>query len=520
MAVRKISREQCDAAMMEARRRFGHRRNVTGFDVGYRWDGGKRTEGLCARIHVAAKIPIPELEAAEVFPAEIDGVHLDVIQGPYRVNLTTLPADHRVRSPYLMGGLSCGRVNEGTGTIGAVVIDQATGRPALLSNWHVLAGPRAMVGDPIVQPGQIDSGVPVRDEVAMLSRWMLETGGDAAIAEIGGVRPWLPLQYGNFSVTGKARDPELGEILCKSGRTTGFTRARVDGEGFYRLLYEVQPGVKEMREIKGFKLVPIQPGNPGDVELSSGGDSGSFWQSEGSGDAVGLHFAGEGNSDPALEHSIACYLTTVLKRLNARIATFDDVFEAAVSDHEVSRAGLTPTAQAAVLRGGDLRLPDWPVFPDPGSEHRLPLPWPWPWPWVADPRGIGPGLRDRTRSARARSLVDARSVVGPLVDGRLGPELEFDPYMHRAERSLGIVSDIWPRLQIALQSNPDFAGARLSDRLDKFIISGNAAAVMARIINQSAAFDDIGLPKVFETDFDGAWTFAHICEDIIKVLVN
>ncbi len=520
MPAKKTTRQQCDAAMIEARRRFGHRQNITGFDVGYRWNAGKRTDEICARIHVVAKVPVAELDAAEVFPAEINGVPLDIIQGPYRVSRTTMPTDHRTRSPYLMGGLSCGRVNGGTGTIGALVIDKRSGQPALLSNWHVLAGANAQVGDPVLQPGQVDSGVPVRDQVARLSRWMLETGGDAAIAEIDSRRPWLPLQFGNFIANGKARDSKLGEVLCKSGRTTGQTKARVDGEGFYRLYYEVRPGVEEMREIKGFKLVPLQAGNPDDVEVSSGGDSGSVWLNESSRDAVGLHFAGEGNPDPAAEHSIACNITTVLDKLNVRLATFEDLFEAMESSEALRDDGSHAKRVDLQRSGAELSYPDFPDFPLP-FPYPWPGtggPWPWPWPWPFDPRDVQLRPNEWLRGATPAAVDGFANTRIP--DQSPSPDVLARSHRRQVqlERSFGIISDIWPRLQEALRSDRDFDGAEIGDKLRTFIPMGNAAAVIARIINRSSAFEDIRLPTVFETDFDGAVDFAHICEDIIRVL--
>ncbi len=473
LPISKKTRMHCDAAMQEARRLFTHRQDVTGFDIGFRTRGNKQTDELRARVHVRAKIPLPELAPSEALPEEIAGVPISVVGGIYRVKRTTISSGHEIRSPFLMGGLSCGRINEGTGTIGAVVIDDNTGKPSLLSTWHVLAGPRARIGDPVLQPGQIDNGVPVRDQVATLTRGTVDDGIDAAIAEIDGHRPWLPLQFGSSAITGKVRDPEVGEILVKSGRSTGQSRARVDGVGFYSMLYEVRPGIEEMREIKGFKLVPVDQGNPDNEEISMICDSGSLWRSEDTGDAVGLHCAGEKMLDPAAEYAIACNLATVLERLNIRLATLADLFDE--------------------LRSGERSaLPDMRTMWSGSRERGLP---------GASPDLFVAGRAVLPRRGRSREP----NHITPILDGRL-------------ERGFGIVSDIWPRLQIALRPYRDFDGARLGDKLRTFIPEGNAAAVMARIVNISGAFVDIGLPRVFETDFDGATVFAHVCEDIIGVL--
>lgn len=362
---KKPTRAQLDAAMMRAHSVFERRKNLTGVDVGYRYVNGKRTNELCIRVHVERKLPLETVPESEVFPSEIDGIPLDVIEGPYRVSRATKRSDHRDRQSHVIGGVSCSRSGFSAGTLGAVVIDERTGKPAILSNWHVMAGAKAMVGDSILQPGGLDGGVPVRDEVAKLERWILETAGDAAIATLTGARGWLPLQFGSFAaLNGEVRNSKLGEILVKAGRTTAQTTARVDGEGIYRLSYEVRPGEFEPRDIRGFKLVPEKHGNPDNVEVSSGGDSGSVWYHADSGDAVGLHFAGETNPNPMAEHAIACNLTEVVDKLEIRIATVLELLsDEGIGGADTASSELTP-------------VPDWP-WPNP------------PWPWPSYPPGGG-----------------------------------------------------------------------------------------------------------------------------------
>mgnify|MGYP000280074944 CR=1 FL=1 len=337
-------------AAAKAYEMFRDRPGFTGLDVGYRWTEGKPTKELCIRVHVERKRDLSELRKEEVFPKTVAGVPLDVIRGPYRTGMDRLENSHDDRSAWTTGGISCGRVDNGAGTIGAVVIDETTGGPAILSNWHVMAGAGARFGDTILQPGLVDGGRPDRDGVATLSRWMLDGDGDAALATLSGARPWLPLQAGAFRTVTKARDSRLGEVLEKAGRTTGVTRARVDGEGIYRLRYEVRPGTHEVRDITGFKLVPEIPGNPENLELSKPGDSGALWMSPSDQAAVGLHFAGEANPAPMAEHAIACNITTVLSRLSARVATFEDLLASGAP--EISP---TPEHALATRTLGDAR---------------------------------------------------------------------------------------------------------------------------------------------------------------------
>ncbi|MCP4182437.1 MAG: hypothetical protein GY761_03860 [Hyphomicrobiales bacterium] len=380
-AKKKYSRDQLNVAMKAAIKRFSHRSNVTGFDIGYQWTKDEPTKELCVRVHVEQKIPTSELESTEVFPPDIDGIPLDVIQGAYKINRATTPADHQARINMLMGGVSCGRPISGTGTIGAIVIDNVTGRPAILSNWHVLVGAQGQIGDPIVQPGPDDKKPEPEDIVAELNRSILGLSGDAAIALLTGARNWLPISYGSYHAPQAIRDSRLGEVLEKSGRTTGQTRARVDGEGIYRIEYEVRPGKYELRDITGFKLVPETPGNPNNDELSKPGDSGSVWINPNSNDAVGLHFAGETNSNPAAEHAIACNMSAVTEELNIRMANFDDLLAAAEntgSGNEIIGRSLGRSMPGLSIE------PDWPWGPDDGPWIGPRGPWgPWgpngPW---------------------------------------------------------------------------------------------------------------------------------------------
>ncbi len=324
---KQITRTQLDKARDAAEKKFGTRSNVTAIDVGYKWEAGKQTSETVVRIHVSEKIDEAALEAVELFPKQIDGVPVDVIEATYETRRATQPVEHQSRFDTLLGGISIGHEYSTAGSLGAIVIDEVNERPSILSNWHVLAGAKSKPGDSIVQPGPYDSGRAPRDTVAFLERSMLDAEGDAAIAHLNGVRGWLPFLYGTFDFLKGTRDPKLGEVLVKSGRTTGQTAGRVDGEGTYFIRYEVSPGVHKRIGVSGFKLVSRQPDNPGDEEISSGGDSGSLWYHQSSGMAVGLHFAGETDPNPRQEHAIACNLTKVMSRLNVRLATAEDLLE-------------------------------------------------------------------------------------------------------------------------------------------------------------------------------------------------
>lgn len=293
---------------------FGQRANVTGIDIGYKYDGGVRTDQVTVRIHVREKVPLAALTEAEAFPREIDGVTIDVIQGHYSPSangiLSLLSRRHR-RDP-IRPGISVSHPLVSAGTIGAVVFDRATGAPCILSNWHVLAGSVfAQVGDAILQPGPFDGGRRDTDTIGHLERMHLGRRGDAAIAVLNGARQ-VSRNHDDTTVEVRtARRAGLGDTVAKSGRTTGVTTGVVDGMGRYRITYSVGT-----HEIEGFLIRATADGNPDNIEISGAGDSGSLWYDPATQEGLGLHFAGESDPAPSAEYALACHLDAVLDELN------------------------------------------------------------------------------------------------------------------------------------------------------------------------------------------------------------
>ena len=88
--------------MRQVYQMYRRRTNFTGVDIGYRWNGDTKTKELAVRVHVDVKIPLAELNDADVFPEEIDGIPLDVIEGDYKQRRSSgAPTD---RAPILTGG--------------------------------------------------------------------------------------------------------------------------------------------------------------------------------------------------------------------------------------------------------------------------------------------------------------------------------------------------------------------------------------------------------------------------------
>lgn len=294
------------------------RDGVTAVDLGFKWSQGEMTGHLSLRVHVAKKKDESDLDEAELFPEEIDGLPVDVIEATYAPQaLVDMKPEIAVegrgnRWDDIPLGVSVGCKYSTAGTLGAKVIDLDSGDEMILSNWHVFVGRQNVEpGLAIWQPGWIDGGTRAENTIAELTRWVLGPF-DAAVARLNGARP-----VQSKTVEGRAieelTDPRLGMLVWKSGRSSGLTGGFVDGIKMTIPLNYGGAGVRMLEKV--FRIVP-RPGNiPG--EISIGGDSGSVWVDEESGKAVGLHFAGEVGNTP--EHALAHDIGSVLKALNVRL---------------------------------------------------------------------------------------------------------------------------------------------------------------------------------------------------------
>lgn len=308
-------------AYREAVRRFGQIRQITGIDIGPKYVEGSKTATPAIRLHVVVKRPDGELVASEQFPSEIDGYPVDVLQRNYVPAIEGLsapsgpPPSGAGRSPSIVPGISISHRLCPNGTLGVIVRDRS-GAPALLTNWHILADSSfARIGDPVTQPGAPDGGTSA-DQIANVSAVLLDADGDAAIAILNDSRPVQVAIPGLDVVPRGVRDPRPGEVVRKCGRSTGVTRGRVEGRGTYFPIYRTRDRVG----IDGFEVVPLDPGNPTNLELSLNGDSGSVWVSEETSEVVGLHFGGERDAAPEHEVALACFATRVFERLSISLA--------------------------------------------------------------------------------------------------------------------------------------------------------------------------------------------------------
>ncbi len=249
--------------------------NVVGVSIGQNIVGTNAREELALSVLVSQKLPEKILRASDLVPKEVLGIKTDVVQVGtlFAADLGEAEAVAATRSrpdvqpdseanfsqpgggafagssPTLatkmrpaMGGFSCGHYQVTAGTLGACCYDAGPfpglpGKYYILSNNHVLANSNnANIGDPILQPGRIDGGVQPSDVIARLTRYVpirFHSGTsrpinyvDAAIAE-GDLKNLNRQIYWQGHVRKLYDTPVIGEVVQKTGRTTGFTTGKV-----------------------------------------------------------------------------------------------------------------------------------------------------------------------------------------------------------------------------------------------------------------------------------------------------
>ena len=308
---------EMQAALTAAKQLVRSFDGVSGVDYGYVYKNGKRTDKLAIRFHVDRKKPVGELAPHQRVPRAIGGVPVDVVATGYRLHAAGPKGVNEVLRP----GISVGNLrSKATGTLGALVRDNATGNRCMLSNWHVLCGDtEAAAGDEISQPGPMDLGSTPARPVATLERWCrLAEQVDAAVARLTAGTPSDLQLFGIDIRPVGVVAPRLGMQVVKSGAVTSVTHAIVDSvDGSYSMDYS-QFG-DGPRWITAFRLVP-DPAYPVSA-LCLEGDSGALWVETASQCAVGLHFAGEDDKSPLNDYALAQPIAEIFAKLNVSLAT-------------------------------------------------------------------------------------------------------------------------------------------------------------------------------------------------------
>src|SRR5918992_5997026 len=207
--------------------------NINSVGVGYSETDGARTDELALQFTVGQKFAPEALAAAPTreIPKTIErnGITFatDVIEREF-VQQRVVPrpsTERRRRIDPLVAGTSIANVGVTAGTLGCFVQENGTGKVRLLSNWHVLDG-GGDIGDPIAQPGPLDEPRTSENICGRLVRSFLGFEGDCAIASVfnRGVDDTVA-DLG--TAVRRVGDPALGDLVVKSGRTTGVTHGVV-----------------------------------------------------------------------------------------------------------------------------------------------------------------------------------------------------------------------------------------------------------------------------------------------------
>ncbi|WP_343554828.1 DNA/RNA non-specific endonuclease [Pantoea sp.] len=334
MTKRKLSNKKADKSGpdLEALRRhirakgaeYLKDRNITSVGIGHKNGNGP----LCIQFTVGMKgdAVIEAIGSARIpEELEVEGkmIPTDVIQRSFTPSFKIVQPEQlderRQRIDPIRPGVSVSHFTGTAGTIGLIVFDRKTGAPCILSNWHVLQGDGAKIGEAIVQPGPFDNNNIEQNTVGTLLRSHLGPAGDCALASIR-LRDYDASVLGLDVVPTRMARVELGDILVKSGRTTAVTHGvvrRIDV--MTRLNYGTSAGEQT---IGGFEIGPDEANPAPDGEISKAGDSGSAWliadKDKATNIFAGLHFAGEagGSSD---DYALACYPLSVQKKLDFQL---------------------------------------------------------------------------------------------------------------------------------------------------------------------------------------------------------
>jgi hypothetical protein len=244
-------------------------RNVHAVGIGAKITNGQETSTSCIRIYVTQKIALSLLPQRDQLPEKIDGVPTDVIEAPPAI--AALPRGRKNKKVVRFAAVSPTAVASSAATAGTTCTDQRQARqrpvvagistahhdvtagtlgyfcrstrhgddPSLvcvLSNNHIYSNlNRAIVGDPLYQPGPIDGGMPADHFADFLRTATLQLDGttpNRVDAALGTILPSVPYDeqvctIGKISGTTRALE-KMG--VRKHGRTTGYAEGSVSDE--------------------------------------------------------------------------------------------------------------------------------------------------------------------------------------------------------------------------------------------------------------------------------------------------
>ena len=239
--------------------------------IGIGTKGGRKESGpqaVC--VFVTRKLPLASIPERNRIPSEINGVPTDVIESPVG-RLAATPADAgRGTVRPLVGGISVGRRDGPTGTLGYFVKKRGSEDVFLLSNSHIFSGGTndALIFQPSPSDGTTVSPVAILTKATRL-KLTVPNRVDAAIARLESNIPWDGEVCGGLRVSGFV-EATKGMLVSKHGRTTGPTDGVVAATGVAATV--VDPF--RNRDLQFLDLIRVEPREKAPV--AQGGDSGSL----------------------------------------------------------------------------------------------------------------------------------------------------------------------------------------------------------------------------------------------------
>jgi hypothetical protein len=329
---------------------------VTHVSVGLKQKAGRATDQLCIRVYVREKRDPRDIPAAELIPAEIDGIATDV----NTIGTFEFQIDNTRYRPIHGGAQITNRIidinpagtgtQQSLGTLGCIALDNTDNAEVMLSNWHVFTANSGRAGDNVFQPAPtslppLELGhLPLRptddtDKIGVIRRTRVNNRVDAGIAtiDVSSCCHCCGIHYSNeisgLSVAGR---PPGNTILGDEPAVAGMTVFKV-GQATLRtegvVIEANYPSFSIERDGTSYSFtgqIAIQNVDPA-VAFSDHGDSGSVIVNLNN-KIVGLLFASGTNVPPPSGAgaplpfvSLANHIADVLSELNIRIPYSSEV---------------------------------------------------------------------------------------------------------------------------------------------------------------------------------------------------
>jgi endonuclease G, mitochondrial len=294
---------------------------------------GNETGELCIQFAVDKKLSPEAIDAAvtRFLPSKVQldnglFVKTDIVENAAYLNHTIIGAGQRSgiveprkgKSDPLRPGISVSSSSGVPGTVGAIVELPTGDTKFILSCAHILYD---HLGDKSVYQPALDDGGTIGDSrIGELVGWYIGAKGDMALAKV-------EARITSNSILDLNVQPkriaavEIGDILVKSGRTTGVTYGIVrDTNRWFSVPYP-SVGTKTLTNCIYIEIDPAR--QPADGEISQTGDSGSLWMIYDGGYtdiAVGMHTLGETASGLENEYAIAMPILPIMNHFNIRFS--------------------------------------------------------------------------------------------------------------------------------------------------------------------------------------------------------